>query len=96
MKQRFECICFHFVRTDSIMALRSRGMGTIRGLFPVGARDTPDNLTSCCFHAIIVNINENMGPSVCLVCAYLSFTQKVRVRFPYGLLLMLYFIFLAH
>lgn len=60
MKQRFECICFHFVRTDSIMALRSRGMGTIRGLFPVGARDTPDNLTSCCFHAIIVNINENM------------------------------------
>lgn len=27
-----------------------------------------------------------MGPSVCLVCAYLSFTQKVRVRFPYALL----------
>lgn len=61
-------------------------MGTIRVRFPVGARDTPVNLALCCFHAIIVSINENMGPSVCLVCAYLSFTQKVRVRFPYGLL----------
>ena len=33
-------------------------MGIIRVRFPVGARDTPDNLTSCCFHAIIVNIRS--------------------------------------
>lgn len=33
-------------------------MGIIRVRFPVGARDAPDNLTSCCFHAIIVNIRS--------------------------------------